>query len=56
MNNINLVKFLAIIDKMQIERQPYLSKEEKEFFKQMVDEIKNQAEADFNQQQNSYKS
>lgn len=56
MSKIDIVRFLAIVDKMQIESQPNLSREEKELFKQMVDSIKKQAEMEYNQQKDRHKS
>lgn len=37
-----LAEILAIIDKLKIERNPFLTREEKEVWKQFVEDLKNQ--------------
>lgn len=39
------IEILAIIDKIQIENNPYYTKEQKELWKLFVDEMKKQAHA-----------
>ncbi len=41
-----LAEILSIIDKLKIESNPFLSKGEKEVWKQFVDEIKEQIPTD----------
>ena len=46
MNNLTekeLIEFLSIMDKLQIENSPILTREEKEFMKMCIDEIKKMA-------------
>ncbi len=40
MNNIELAKLLSILAKCKIENNPYISKEEKEVYKTIVDKAK----------------
>ena len=41
-----LAEILAIIDKLKIENDPYFTREEKDVWKQFVDEIKKQVPED----------
>lgn len=45
MNIVQLANFLAILNKLEIESSPALSREEKELYKQMIDYMKKQVEA-----------
>ncbi|MBQ8003867.1 MAG: hypothetical protein IJ299_02115 [Oscillospiraceae bacterium] len=44
MNKNGLIEFLALLDKMQIHSNPYLTEKEKELYKHMIDQIKKQAQ------------
>ena len=44
MNIVDLAKFLALMNKIKIENDPTLSKEEKELWKHIMDEIEKQVE------------
>ena len=44
MNIVDLAKFLALMNKIKIENDPTLSKEEKKFWKHVMDEIEKQVE------------
>ena len=55
MNIVELANFLAILNKINIENNPNLSRAEKEYFKQMVDIMKKQVEAGNQQNPFNYK-
>ena len=44
MNKNDLVEILALLNKMKIHSNPYLTEVEKELYKHIVDEIKKQAQ------------
>lgn len=44
MNKVQFTQILAIIDKMKIENSPFLTREEKELWKQFIDEIQKQVD------------
>lgn len=50
MTPTDLIEILAIIDKLKIENNPYITRQEKELWKQFVDELKKRAKASLSQQ------